>query len=385
MGVWASLRWGLGGVVVCVALQAGCDDAGGGLRLPSDGGGQAEPNLGEEMFRALEQDLFDSCGACHQQGGSADTPFLGVRDGEPDPYVAITSWPGIIVKDADASLLITWPRVGQHTGGPTLKSLEDKLIAWLDQEAEAVAAVEAGKPVIPPFRPIVPGFNAVYLDPLGADYTGMAVTFLAEELTATTLSLTNLEVHPTTKKGVHIEHPLFTVYPESAPDGMPDPVDSFSNLVQDIEAGISDDLGPGTLILTNWQTGGKLSIAFERIEAIDPTAGEGGGGTVGGVCNAVQAFVDNVAGPLGNCTSCHGGANATATNAVDMSDLDSDPAATCGQIRNRVNLQTPAASQLFITTDPGGNAGHPFKFGGDAGAFNAFVSSVSVWIQQEGS
>ena len=55
------------------------------------------------------------------------------------------------------------------------------------------------------------------------------------------------------------------------------------------------------------------------------------------------------------------------------------------RILNRVDLNNPAQSQLFITTDPGGNASHPFKFGGNAGNFNNFRDSVSQWITAEGA
>ena len=83
------------------------------------------------------------------------------------------------------------------------------------------------------------------------------------------------------------------------------------------------------------------------------------------------------------CFACHGGGNATATSAVDMKQLMTDPAATCAQVLNRVSLKDAAKSQLFITTNPGGNATHPYKFGGNQGAFNNFVNSVTKWIQQE--
>jgi hypothetical protein len=291
------------------------------------------------------------------------------------------------VKPASGSQLLAWPRVSQHTGGPTNPSLEAKLQAWLEQEAKAIDDGGENVLVIPPFRPIVPGFNAVYLDPLGAEYVGMAVTFTAEELTATSLSLTSMQVHPTLKKGVSLVHPLFTVYPAGSNEGNPDPVDSFSNVSQDVEPGLAAELGPGTVVLTNWVSGGKLSLAFESISLIDPLSGMGGGGGGPvGPCSALQAFIDNAAGPLNtNCVSCHGGNNNTATNAVDMSALGTDPSETCGQILNRVNLGNPSASQIFITTDPNGNAGHPFKFGGVAnvGLFNNFVTAVSVWIQEE--
>jgi cytochrome c553 len=379
---WAGV---LAVAIVAPQLQA-CGDDGSTLQLPQGGTGGSGPakNVGEEMFRALEEEMLDTCGTCHKKAGSADTPFLGdPKTQDPDPYVAITSWPGIIVKDADSSLLVTWPSVGNHTGGPTNIAFEKKLIAWLEEEAKAVAATDDGDPVLPPFRPIVPGFNAVYLDVLGEDFVGMAVTFQAEELTDRSIQLLDLQVHPTTKLGLHLEHPLFTVYPEASAEGEPDPVDSFSNVTLDAPAGESQTIGPGEVILTNWLRGGKLSLAFEKIEVVDPMGGEGGGGSIGGACDALQAFIDNAAPQLATCAGCHDGTNPTATNAVDMSELGSAPDVTCGQIKNRVNLGNPAASQLFVTTDPNGSATHPYKFLGNAQTFNTFVNAVSVWIQQE--
>ena len=346
-------------------------------------GGGAEGHQGEEMFRALQADFVAECASCHKKGGIADTPFLGDPDGNnPDPYDAVTSWPGIIVKDAANSVLLSWPASGVHSNGPISSALEAKLVEWLEEESKGVAAVE-GAPVIPPFKPFVPGFYAVYLDPLGSEFAGMAITFQAEELTDKSLSLSTIQVHPTAKLGLELEHPLFTVYPAGLPDGDPDPVDSFSNVAQSVEPGTVAPLGPGAVILTNWVVGGKLSIAFETITIIDPMGGGGGGGG-GGACSALPEFVANAAPALAPCDNCHGGQNGAATNAVDMTDLGSDDDAACGQIKNRINLTNPAQSQLFITTDPSGNATHPFKFGGNQANFNQFVQNVTQWINAEG-
>ncbi|MEQ9322571.1 MAG: hypothetical protein RIF41_25620, partial [Polyangiaceae bacterium] len=60
-------------------------------------GGVDNSTLAEEMFRDLEADFVAECASCHKVGGSADTPFLGDPDsGTPDPYEAVTSWPGAI-------------------------------------------------------------------------------------------------------------------------------------------------------------------------------------------------------------------------------------------------------------------------------------------------
>ena len=53
------------------------------------------------------------------------------------------------------------------------------------------------------------------------------------------------------------------------------------------------------------------------------------------------------------------------------------------QILNRVNPADPNGSQLFITTDPGGNAAHPYKFNGNGGDFNNFRNAVAKWIADE--
>ena len=66
-----------------------------------------------------------------------------------------------------------------------------------------------------------------------------------------------------------------------------------------------------------------------------------------------------------------------------MSALGTDSSTACSQIKNRINTTDPPSSQIFVTTDPQGNAAHPFKFGGDAGQFGTFRDQVSIWINAE--
>ncbi len=173
------------------------------------------------------------------------------------------------------------------------------------------------------------------------------------------------------------------VYPKGL-EADPDPTDSFSNVEQTVEIGESQPLGPGLLVLTNWQNGAKLSVAFEVIEVLSAQGGTGGLGPGDGGCAALDSFNASAQDLLQqSCFGCHGGNNGQATAAVDMSELQANPAIACAQVKNRVSPADPPASQLFITTDPGGNAAHPFKFGGDANAFNAFRQSTSIWISAE--
>ncbi len=367
-----------------IDLGTGGSGGGGG----TGGTGGAAQNHGKELFTALQADLYTACGSCHDAGGIADTPFLA----GPDLYATIVSWPGLVVKDPKESTLLTYPVAGpQHTykkldSAAYKDTLYPAIEAWLTEEAKniVISAMmpDAGKSIAP-FAPII-GFNAVYLDALGAEYTGMALTFNAVLLDPHVIELDDLEVHPTAALGVHLVHPLFSVFPVGK-ESDPDPVDSLSNVDQSFDSGQAGALGPGTLILTNWLAGAKIGVVFQKIEPFTTLVGDGGteGGTVGG-CKDVTSFSANAADLLkNNCVSCHGGANGQAKGAVDMSQLTSDPAAACSQIKNRVSPANADQSQLFITTDPGGNAAHPFKFGGNNGNFDAFKQSVSQWISAE--
>ncbi len=357
----------------------------GGSSSGSSTGGAAE-NAGRDAFNAMQADLMQACGTCHDIAGLADTPFLA----GPDRYQAFVSWPGIVATTPEQSILLTHAITGKGHVGTNLDSsaLKDTLLpkvkAWLAEEAKTfVAPVQQG-PFIEPFAPII-GFNAVYLEPLGKEFAGMAITFSADLLSATTLELSNIELHPTSKAGLHVVHPLFVMYPVGS-DPIPDPVDSFSNVDQTFERGQSGTLGPGTLVLVNWQQDARLNLAFETIEAVlpnDPDAGDDGGTPTGG-CKDVAAFDANARGNLQQrCFSCHGGGNGQATAALDMSELMADSAKACAQVKNRVNPGDAPASQIFVTTNPNGNAAHPYKFGGNADTFNNFRSGVSIWITAE--
>lgn len=360
------------------------EGGGGGATTTTD---TSQNDKAQKLFEALQDDIVEACGSCHDAGGFADTPFLR----EPR-YESIIAWPDVVRTDPKESILLTHPISGQNHGGPNLDSdtLKDTLLPkieeWLAEEAKTIADVpveQKGKS-IDPFTPIL-GFNAIYLTPLNDAFEGMAVTFNANELTPSALELTDVQVHTTAKMGIHMLHPLVSVYPKGGSPN-PDPADSFSNVDQYIDYSSAAALGPGTLILTNWIAGGKLQLSFEAIETYSTMVADAGadGGLTGG-CKDVDAFTANAQGQFGQCLQCHGGNNGQATAAVDMTGLvnGADPAGGCAQIRNRVNPDNPDQSQIFITTDPSSAAAHQYKFGQDQNAFNGFKNSVSVWIAAE--
>ena len=390
----------LGGAVLSAtawsAIIGGCVEQPRTIMPPGGGSGDTTSGAGgsdagsaatqaEALFKALEPELNETCGVCHAPGGLADTPFLA----PPDYYQSIASWPGIVVKNPAESLFLTYSVKGGGHSGTNLDAdtLDPTLVTrvqdWLAEEAKAIAEPppDVG-PAIDPFVPIM-GFNAVYLGPLGAEFEGMAITFNANEVGSQSLELTQIEVHTTAKLGVHLVHPLFVVFPIGQ-EADPDPVDSFSNVDQTYQPGSGGELGPGTVVLTNWKPKAKLTIAFELIEKMDPGSDDGGVDGGPGGCKDVGSFTANAQGLfVQRCNGCHGGGNAAAQGAVDMSDLNDDPAAACAQIRYRVKPADPGTSQIFITTDPNGNAAHPFKFAGNVDNFNAFKNAVSTWIASE--
>ncbi len=394
----------IGGLALAMSMGAACVQqptslattgsgaGGGGGSSSGEGGTSPVAQKAKDLFDALEPDFYTTCGpGCHEAGGIADAPFLS----GPDRYQSVISWPGIITKDPTQSKLETIPVSSNPSHSfkfldksPLDTTLFPQLKAWLAAEAKGIVTTgDAGAPSNPfvtPFAPIM-GFNAVYLAPFGKEYTGMAITFSAALIDATVLELTDIEVHPTSTAGVHLVHPLFAVNPVGK-DPEVDPVDSFSNVDQRFDPGQSGTLGPGTLLLTNWEPNAKLSLAFEKIEIISTQVdgGADGGTTTGGGCKDVDAFKANAQAQFkSNCVACHGGGNPSAQGAIDMSDIDTDPAAACGQIKNRVKPSDPASSQIFVTTDPNGNAAHPYKFGGSTTKFDGFKTSVSIWIQAE--
>ncbi|MFO0555849.1 MAG: hypothetical protein U0271_46155 [Polyangiaceae bacterium] len=400
-----SLSLTLASIVIAAAGAAapgtGCSDngpinlgTGGGDGGSASNGGSGTGGAGgvfvddgKALFEELEADLVTTCATCHEPNGIGDAPFLA----PPDRYASILAWPGIVVKNPQESLLLTYAVTGGGHSGSNLDTASNMLLErvtdWLTAEAANIAdPIEEAKPHIDPITPIL-GFNAIYLTPLDPDLEGVAITFTAEELTDTSLKLSDIEVHATSKSGVHVVHPVFAVYPKGKPADA-DPVDSFADLDTRYDEGTSGPLGVGILILTNWAPEAKVGIGFELVEPYSSMTGTGGagGGTVGpgGGCSNLAAFEANAKPQLNQrCFGCHGGNNGQATAAVDMSALNNDSAAACAQVLNRVNPNDPPSSQIFITTDPQGNAAHPFKFGGDANQFSAFRDQLTTWIQAE--
>lgn len=371
---------GTGGTGATTASTGGSEGGSGG----SGGMTTMTPSTPRELFeQTVLPGLKSECGACHELNGPADEPFIA----EPDPYASITAWPGIVVKDANKSILVVHPNEPNHGGGqapPISDELKAKALAWLKIEAMNLPD-SMGNLVysVKPFKPILGGgFSNIYLDDIDPSLKYASISFSARELDSDLLQLKLLEVHPVEGQIIHVVHPLFTVYPMNGePD--PDPIDSFSGVDQTFQLDSPDSqdltLGTGELILTNWQKDAYLGIAFELIE------NQGGGGPAVG-CKDVAKFKAEVVPQMQYCAdTCHGGANETAKATMDLSKIGVDPPdEACAQVRARITPGDPEMSRIVIVTDPTGGAVHMYKFMGNKNKYQAFKTAVSPWIVSEG-
>jgi hypothetical protein len=358
-------------------------DAGARDGASNGGGGDMATTMGSSSGRTLFDTtvnpmLTARCTACHGKAGDVGPPFLA-----PVTYDTLIAYPGVVVTDPTTSKLMT---KGPHNGCQWFNTTEQgTVLAWLTLEAMSLN-MNPNVTQTTAAQSIAQGANTVSLGQLSADLAGATITFNAS-FVGSTLELSSITVNAKGANGVHIVHPLFITISSGAKT--PDPVDSFSNLDQSVAQGNSSPLGPGTLFLDRVGTLDQLQIAFKTIEKYSMGGGGDGGVVGGGGCKDTAGFTANVKPTLsGNCVGCHGGNNLTATNALDMTSVN-DTSQTgqdtaCAQVKNRIDVNTPANSDVFLQTNPTNNkTGHPFMFNGSTTNWNNFVTSATKWITLE--
>ncbi len=337
-----------------------------------------------------------ACAVCHDGtraniGFAVGTTDLEIRKSllEYEPQVVNLEAPG-------SSRLLT---KGIHEG-PQLDAVQTSdLLEWINAERDiappggVVPTLETAQflPRIcsqgpaddpPGTNPDCP-FNDIPLTEIGSD--GSKIRFIVQAL-GSGLYVTNLKLVPGST-GAFIDHPLFVSYPIDGSTPKADTIDRFFNVKMNLmpnAAAEEQQIGGGTAAFVGFFATDKLSIHFKDVKVFVP---EEGGGTVQAGCKMLPDFKANVVQPMNtNCASCHGGANANATSAMNITNITStDDAvvlAACNEVLNRVNLVDPANSGIYLAPDPA-NANHPFKFGGNVTAYNAFKTSVDVWVQKE--
>jgi len=286
-------------------------------------------------------------------------------------YSSVMEWPSLVsLKVPGASSLLT---KGAHSGPPWQLEQATTIREWIDAEA-LLAPEDEGVLETTPFVPVL-GENSI--DLAGIGLAGATITFRMEPLSSG-MYMSRMSLNAATE-GVHVVHPTFVPWDGDTPN--PDPVDRFSSV--DLYAGAQESvsLGGGTLILVNINSSAPISVRFGVAEVSNQ------GDTVLAGCADVPSFTANAQPQLNQyCTSCHGGGNAGATAATDMTSLtDLTPegqAAACGQILSRVNLLDPNNSSIFLAPEPQSALGHQFKLP-DNNTFLAFRSALLTWVSAE--
>jgi len=193
--------------------------------------------------------------------------------------------------------------------------------------------------------------------------------------------------------GVYLDHPLFVSWPPAGSE-IVDNLDRFSAIKLNLAATTTpaicpgpscDHIGAGAAIFVGFASANKLSITFKVLEPAH--AGMTPPPPVGCGPNGFASFLSTMKPVItGLCASCHGGANAGAQGAMDLSGLASTTDNnTCLQVRQHIDTATPANSTVLRPPN-GLDATHPAQ-GKLTTATNPtlanFTTAVTTWATVE--
>ncbi len=101
---------------------------------------------------------------------------------------------------------------------------------------------------------------------------------------------------------------------------------------------------------------------------------------IAGACTSVATFTSSAAPQLqkDGCAGCHGGADAPATAALDLTNLGKDNTAACSQALHDVNLANRPQSAIIQAA-----AGAQAHKGGKVPDSQAFTNALLGWINNE--
>ncbi len=360
-------------VILLMGSAAGCLGSYSPLTGGDDGGA---PDMGVDVVAQFNQNVAPimtaSCAGCHAKNGGVGPGFLA----PPDMLRTMLTYPGIIGSTPDTSRIYA---KGQHEG-PALTPQQAPVVAdWINlYNAHKPESGDAGanKPQLTPFKPVM-GANTIELAALDAALVGGTITFNAQ-MVGTSIELSSITVTTPKDSGAHMVHPLWVIW-DTHYNPTPDPVDSFSNLDETIPAGQSMPLGPGEVILPNFQQGFLVNVVFQLLEA-KTVENPDGGGVVGGGggCKNLMGF-DSIAKPtLGStCATCHAQAGNSAQMAFSLLGINNagGDAQACANTLGEINVNTPAMSAIYTYTDPASGIQHPFKFPSKSNFADAWIST----------
>ncbi len=318
------------------------------------------------------------CASCHVS--STNPQFM-----RPDPTLreGVLNFNGgalVDLMDPQASRLSVYASSQAHAtvGVNYLPAEAAAVTAWVELEALA-AGVEA-EPVVETAKitPVI-GANEVDLGSIGL--TGSKLTFDYQPL-ATGMYLSRISVNASTG-GVRLVHPLFVVWDGATP--IPDPIDRFSDIDLTVAEMTTSQVGGGTAVFVDIPPTGQLSLHFKTATFANGMPPSDDGGIVGGGCKAVPLFTSAARPQLTGCANqCHGGNNAAARGATDMSKLadDAQQPDACAQILSRVSKLNPDQSSIIVSVDPAVPNVHP-QFKVPAANFANYRTQMLMWINAE--
>jgi hypothetical protein len=350
----------------------------------------------EPLFRAIEADIKTTCGgpngSCHVRGTQAPH-WLG----DPDAYLSAKRYPGILpaTREPGDSTLLT--QVDHE--GPSLKhypKLYEKIGAWL--------AAELPPPPLPSTQKfqVIEGFNLVNLNTIDTGLDGARISFLANEVSVGTLSITAIRIYAPQNANLQMESPFFVVLPLNGKVKAEPSVNGFQGELT-VSAGTSTDFYTGKMILTRWDAAGQLKIAFTKL-----TSTPGVGANTG--CTALDLFKtkalpamratiditgddDNDGGTFdgsvigqGSCIGCHGkptpsnSGPSTAVSAMNLQAADTDPAVACAAARNFISFDNKPNSLIILNPTGKANPNHPIKPLADS---DPVIQGILEWVNAE--
>ena len=374
--------------LVFVACSSSSDDP--GTTTGEGGAVDAEP-----LFRIVQKDLIVRCGgangSCHVKGAVAPH-WLG----DPDPYLSAKKYPGIIpaTRETGDSTILTQVA---HTG-PTLKAypkLFDYVASWITAEIGAPPLPNTGAFVV------ATGLNVVNLNTVASGLDGARITFLANDGTNGTLSLTAMRIFAPQNANIKLDSPFFVKLPRDGKVKAEPSVNGFQGELT-VPAGTSVDLYTGNMILTGWDSNGSLKISFKNIE-ITPGKGPSTACSALGLFNskvipAMQTQIDitdddqNDGGTFdggvigkGSCLGCHAKDVGTepitpAISAMDLRVFATDPAAACAHARTQINFANKAMSLIILNPTGKANPNHPIKPLADN---DPVIQGITAWVNAE--
>lgn len=336
----------------------------------------------EQAVRAFDTTVAPTmqtkCASCHV---STENPqFMRPNPTLREGVLTFNNGGLVSLTDPQASRLSVFASSQAHAsvGVNYLPAEAAAVTAWVELEALAMGVV--AEPVVETAKitPVV-GANEVDLTSIGL--TGSKMTFDYQPL-ATGMYLSRIQVNAA-MGGVRLVHPLFVVWDGGT--AIPDPIDRFSDIDLTVAEMTTSQVGGGTAVFVDIPPSGQLSVHFKTATFANGMPPSDGGGIVGGGCKAVPQFTSTARPQLTTCAGmCHGGTNAAARGATDMSKLGDDAlqADACAQILSRVSKLNPDQSSIIVSVDPAVTNVHPY-YKVPAANFAAFKAQMLMWINAE--